>query len=235
MIKNNDDLVDYIKRKLGYPSVRVEVTDDQLQDCIDYSIKEFSSFALDGELQEVVILTVDGTGNYDLPPFITSIKAVRSISNFSNYGSNYVPDRWSELYNNMFSNSAIGITAIVTISSELSIFQKYMTREINYSFNEYKAKLRLFEKYSGNLLVHYTYEYTPDRVDKIFNQQWVKDMAVAQARMIQSTVTGKYNAPLVGGSTVNYDNMRSLAESEIESLRDQLFSKYGGPAPILIA
>lgn len=235
MIKNNDDLVDYIKRKLGYPTVRVELTSEQIQDCIDYSIKEFSSFALDGELQEVAIITVDGTGSYDLPHFITSIKDVRSISNYSNYGSNYVPDRWSELYNNMFSNSAIGITAIVTISSELSIFQKYMTREVNYSFNAYKAKLRLFENYSGNLLVNYTYEYIPDKVDKIFNHQWVKDMSVAQARMEQSTITGKYNTPLIGGSTINYDNMRSLAESEIESLKDQLFSKYGGPAPILIA
>ena len=77
MIRTNDDLVDYIKRQLGYPSVEVELTSDQIQDCIDYSIKEFSSFAWDGELEESVILTVDGRGTYQLPDFITNIIAFK--------------------------------------------------------------------------------------------------------------------------------------------------------------
>ena len=38
MIRTNDELYDYIMRQLGYPTVEVELTADQVQDAIDYSI-----------------------------------------------------------------------------------------------------------------------------------------------------------------------------------------------------
>jgi hypothetical protein len=234
MIKTNDDLIDYIMRQLGYPSVEVELTPDQLQDCIDYSIKEFSSFAWDGELEESVVLTVDGRGIYQLPDFITSIIDFRSIQGFQNYGQNYIPDRWSEEFFRAFESNSTGIDAVISISNTFTMYEKYMQKEINYFFNAYKGTVQIMEEFSGNVVIHYTYEYRPDKKDKIYDHQWVKDMSVAKARYLQSTVTGKYSQALVGGATINYDDMRSKAETEIEDLKEQLFNKYGGPAPILI-
>jgi hypothetical protein len=234
MIKTNDDLTDYIMRQLGSPIVEVELTPDQIQDCIDYSIKEFSSFAWDGELQESVILTVDGRGSYPLPDFITNIIALKSIQGFQNYGKNYIPDRWSEEFFRAFESNSTGIDAIVSISNTFTMYEKYMQVELNYFFNPYKNRIEILQEFSGNVLIQYTYEYTPDKVDKIFNHQWVKDMSVAKARFLQSTVTGKYAQTLIGGATINYDDMRSKAETAIDDLKEQLFSKYGGPAPILV-
>lgn len=234
MIRTNDDLVDYIKRQLGYPSVEVELTSDQIQDCIDYSIKEFSSFAWDGELEESVILTVDGRGTYQLPDFITNIIALKSIQGFQNYGQNYIPDRWSEEFFRAFESNSTGIDAVISISNTFTMYEKYMQKEINYYFNPYKNTIQIMEEFSGNVVIYYTYEYTPDKRDKIYDHQWVKDMSVAKSRYTQSTVTGKYSQTLIGGATINYDDMRSKAETEIEDLKEQLFSKYGGPAPILI-
>jgi len=234
-IRTNEDLINYILRQLGAPSLRVELTKDQLQDCIDYAIKEFSTFAYDGDLEETVVLTLNGMGEYQLPDFITSIIDLRSIVGFQNYGANYVPDRWSEQFFKAFETMSTGIDAVISISSTMSLFEKYIMREVNYYFNANKNKLYMTEEYTGNVVIRYTMDYIPDKVDKIFNHQWVKDYATAKARLLQSTVTGKFTAPLVGGSTINYDNMRSLAESEIETLKEELFNKYTGPAPIDIA
>lgn len=234
MIKTKDELSDYILRQLGAPTVEVELTQDQLDDCIDYSIKEFSSFAYDGELREAVVLTVDGRGQYKLPFFITSIIAVKGIQGFQNYGANYIPDRWSEEFYQAFESNSSGVDAIISISNNYTMYEKYMYAEINYDFNPHKSTLYLLQEFKGNLVIHYTYEYTPEKIDKIYDQQWVKDMSVARARLQQSTVVGKYTQTLIGGASINFDNMRSLAEAEIENLKEQLFSKYGGPAPIMV-
>ncbi len=132
MIKTKDELSDYILRQLGAPSVEVELTQDQLDDCIDYSIKEFSSFAWDGELKEVVVLSVDGRGQYKLPLFITSIIEVRSVQGFQNYGANYVPDRWSEEFFHAFESNSTGVDAIISISNNYTMYEKYMYAEINF-------------------------------------------------------------------------------------------------------
>jgi len=234
MIKTNDDLVDYIMRQLGYPTVEVELTPDQIQDAIDYTIKEFSSFAWDGELEETVILKVDGRGTYPLPDFITNIITVKSIQGFQNYGANYIPDRWSEEFFRAFESNSTGINAVISISNTFTLYEKYMQVELNYFFSPYKNEIQILQAFTGNVLIQYTKEYTPDKVDKIYNHQWVKDMSVARARFTQSTVTGKYAQTLIGGATINYADMQSKAETAIEDLKEQLFSKYGGPAPILI-
>lgn len=234
MIKTADDLSDYILRTLGAPSVEVELTADQIQDCIDYSIQEFSSFAYDGEISEVVILTVDGRGDYQLPEFVTTLIDVKSIQGFQNYGQDYIPDRWSEEFFRAFESNSTGIDAIISISNTFTMYEKYMMKQINFEFNAYKRTFHCFEEFKGNVLIHYTMEYRPDKIDKIYNHQWVKDYAVAKARMMQSTVTGKYAQTLIGGATINYDNMRALAQEEMAELKEQLFSKYGGPAPIMV-
>lgn len=235
-LKTKEDLTNYILRKLGAPILRVELTKEQIQDNIDYAIKEFSQFAYDGDLDEVVILTVNGQGYYQMPDFITSVKGVYSTNGgVANYGSNYVPDRWSEQFFSSFPTGNLGIDSIIAISSTMSLFDKYVRRELHYTFNEYKNQIHITENYKGNVAIAYTFEYTPDEIDKIYNQQWVKDYATALCKFQLGINLGKYSAPLVGGSTVNYSDMKSEAENEIERLKEELFSKYAGPAPVDIA
>ena len=234
-LRTREDLTNYVLRKLGAPILRVELTRDQIQDNIDYAIKEFSTFAYDGDLKEVVILSIDNRGYYNLPDFVTSVLNVRSILGYQTYGANYIPDRWSEQYFQAFETTGMAVDAVISISSMQTLFEKYVMREIHYTFNEYKSQLHITEDYVGKIAVEYTMEYVPDEQDKIYNQQWIKDYAVALCRVQQGTNTGKYSSPLVGGSTVNYDDMKSKGEADIDKLKEELFLKYAGPAPIDIA
>lgn len=237
-ITTRDDLHDYILRQLGEPLVQVELVSDHIDDSINESIKLFSEFAFDGELEETVILTVDGSGVYDLPPAITAIMKVSQggagIGNFgANFGSGFAPDIWSEQF---FPGSTSGIVdSILGISATRSQLDKFFGNDIYYDFNSFSKKLRLFEPYSGDLIVHYSKEYIPEPTDYIFDANWVKAYSVARARMLQSTITGKFDQALVGGARINYDNMRSLAEQELDRLKEELISHYAGPAPISIA
>ena len=241
MITNREALKEYILRQLGAPLVNVELHDDHLEDIISATIKEFSEFAYDGELEEVALLNVDGSGLYNLPFHIQSIIKVSKggasgLTNFSsNYGSGFVPDVWSSMWTNNL-NGAIGsiTNAIITVSSMRSQMEKFMGDDMNYDFNSHRKTLRLFEDHTGPLLVWYTHEYIPEAEDYIYDQNWVKKMCTAQARMVQSTITGKYDQALVGGARINYQDMRARAEQEILELKEDLQLQYAGTAPILI-
>jgi len=240
-IKTRESLYEYILRQLGSDYINVEVSEDSLDDLVSDTIKEFSEFAFDGELEETVIVDVDGSGVYTLPSDIQTVIKVSqgnnsgSLTNFgANFGNGFVPDIWSEQY---FSHTN-GITGLVNtvigISNTRAELDKFFGNDLAYDFNSHRKILRLFEPYTGKLLIHYTKEYIPEDIDYIYDATWVKRMCTAQARLIQSTVTGKYSQTLVGGGTINYSDMRSLAEQEIEQLREDLREKYTGPAPILV-
>jgi hypothetical protein len=240
-IKTRDELYDYVRRQLGAPFVDVEVHEDHLNDIVNDVVKEFSEFAYEGELEEVVILSVDGSGTYTLPTAIQAISKVAQgtsaggLTNFGgNFGSGYVPDIWSEQY---FSGSAgIGgiIDSIIGVSTTQSMLDTFMGDDIAYDFNPHKKTLRIFEPYVGSLLVMYSKEYVPDTIDYIYDATWVKKMCTAQARFVQSTVTGKYSQALVGGAMINYSDMRASAEQEIDRLKEELQMQYSGPAPMFV-
>jgi hypothetical protein len=53
--------------------------------------------------------------------------------------------------------------------------------------------------------------------------------------MILYTTTGKYDQALVGGARINYDRLLSEAQQEIQTLNEELLTKWSDPAPIDIA
>lgn len=231
-------LHEYVLRELGQPLVQVELATEHIDDSINDSIKLFSEFAFDGEMEETVIIEVDGNNSYSLPVEITSIIKVSqggtsSIGNFgAMYGAGFVPNIWSETF---FTGDVSGImNSVIGISSTRAQLDKFFGDDLAYDFNAYKKKLRIFEPYTGPLLVHYTKEYIPEAIDYIFDATWVKKYSVALSRMKQSTVTGKYQQTLVGGAMINHENMRALAEQEIQTLKEDLQLQYSGPAPIFI-
>ena len=239
-INTKELLKEYILRQLGAPILQVELHDDHLEDVIDSTIKEFSEFAYDGELEEAVILQVSGKGDYVLPNDIQAIMKVAqggtgSLTNFgNNFGAGFTPNIWSEQFFAGSGNISGIIESVVALSSTRAQLDKFFGDDLAYSFNSNRKILRLFEPYSGKLLIYYAKEYIPESVDYIYDQTWVKKMCTARARLIQSTTTGKYSQQLVGGGMINYSDMRSLAESEIAELKEDLQLQYAGPAPMLV-
>lgn len=233
-INTRDKLKEYIYAQLGAPLVNVEVHEDQLDFIIDDTIKEFSSFAYDGELVEYIKLDSTGTGEYNISSKVESIQKISKGEGFffgNSVKDGFVSDAFSELI-----TSAVGdmVGFAIQTSNSQAMMDKFFGNEINYNYNANKKKLYIFENYIGPLLIEADIEYTPDAIDDIFDHVWIKAMCTAQARLIQSTVTGKYDASLVGGSRINYQDMRALAQEEIAQLKEDLQLKYAGPAPILI-
>lgn len=224
-------LIAYVREMLGSPQIECEVSDVQISHIIDDGIQLFTEYAY-GTLEDSIVVKFDGKAEYKMPDNITnifkiSIASPGNIANFSsNYGANYVPDLWSQQY---FNGSVTGeISAnLICISNTRATLEKYFSQGINYNFNPYKKVLQVFDQYKGPALIHFAYEYAPDEVDYIYDHEWIKRYAIAKTKILWGTITGKYSASLVGGATINYGDMKSEGNSELETLKEELKNKYG--------
>lgn len=236
-ITTREALINYVKSQLGYPTINIEVTDEQISQIIDDTIQKFSEYAY-GTLEAVAIVELKGMGEYDMPDTMTNLiklskGGTSNLTNFNaNFGEGYVPDIWSGQF---FTGSLTGsiIPTVISISSTTAILEKYLGDDIVYNFNPYSKKLQVLENYSGACALHYQYEYLPNEDgDYMFNHEWVKNYTKAKTKELWGTVTGKYDQSLVGGARINYDKMASEASTEIEILNQELLNKWSDPAPI---
>lgn len=239
-ISTKQGLIDFVKSQLGYPTINVEVTDQQISEIIDAAIQKFTEYAY-GTLEGSVVVELHGIGEYPMPEAMTNLiklskGSTSNITNFSaNFGSGYVPDLWSEQF---FTGSLTGdiIPGIVAISTTKAVLDKFFADDIVYNYNPYKNVLQVLENYHGGAILHYLYEYTADEAgDGIYNNEWIKEYTKAKVKELWSMVTGKYDQSLVGGSRINYDKMASEAERDIDRLHEELLNKWSDPAPIDIA
>jgi len=232
-------LTNHIKSQLGEPTIKVEVTNVQISEIIDLTVQKFTEYAY-GTLEDVVMVEINGMGKYPMPDAMTNIiklsKGAALGSSFNaNFGSNYVPDLWSEQF--FDSNGLTGgvVPAILGISSKRAALEKFFGDDIYYNFNHLSKELNVLENYTGRAIIHYQYEYLAnDANDLVFNHEWVKAYAKAKTKELWGTVTGKFDQALVGGARINYDRLLQEAQMEIEKLDEQLLTKWSDPAPVSV-
>lgn len=233
IIKTEAELIQYIKEELGWPQLNVELTDVQFHHCIDKAIQMFANFALDGEIKKYVVFNCEARGQYLIDPIVEEITRVARYANsFSaDLNGGYVDQNLSSYVYNSVGN---GISFLIQYSNTRAMIDKWMTPGIDYEFNKFKGIFYCYQDYSGPLLLECWCKYVPDAVDKIFNQEWVRAMSVAQARLMQSMILGKYSHSIINGAQINYADIRSRAETEIQELKDELKRKWMDSAPVLV-
>lgn len=239
-ITSKTQLIEFIRTSLGEPIIRVNVTDHQIGQIIDASVQKFTEYSY-GTLEDTVVVELHGMGEYPMPNTMTNlIKLSRgstsNLTNFSaNFGAGYVPDIWSQQF---FSGSLTGdiIPAIIGISTTKAVLDKFFGDDISYNFNPHRKMLKVLQDYKGPAVIHYQYEYIANEDnDLIYNHEWIKEYTVAKVRYQWGNNTGVFDQTLIGGARINYGDMKSEAQTEIDRLNEELLSRWADPAPVSIS
>jgi len=94
---------------------------------------------------------------------------------------------------------------------------------VAYDYNQSNKVLRFFDDHGGSLLIDACIDYIPNPdYDLAYDSQFIKDYSTALVKKQWGTNVGKFSAPLVGGATINYQDMKQEAEQEIQELNQQL-------------
>lgn len=245
------ELKDYIKRQLGYPTVNVEVTDEQIEDQISKAINEIKPW-----YTVFKYLTIDVNSScIDLTDYqIQDVTDVMKVFDISSKGkpSELDPFTYSgmqayysvPMYSISKYNNAIMHNSNIhrVISSYASMYQEQFYSKLatmmqqrtassikeNISWKFYDNKLYIDTGFPSTSVV--TIEYIPsvlkveDFEDTDIYCNYLKDLSVAFTLIIQARVVGKTE---VSGSpvSINWREMKADAEKDIDRIRADIVSK----------
>jgi len=209
-IQNYADLVSWIKRRLAYPLIQVEVDDDMIKQCIDDALEVFTEFVTYDEDYLGVELTdyVVGTG----------VKLDDTVSGIFSLSDEGVAGSVNTLFtvpNQMMNNRSFPMTRSQGgqwVDYEIAQQSLKMTRTMlgggyRWNFNERTKMLKLLPEpvtdgEKSNWVVTGVYVVRPE--DQIYGERLVKKLALAYVKQILGAVRGTFqNVPLFAGANIN--------------------------------
>lgn len=207
----------WIKTKLGYPTVEIELTDEQLDICIDDALDEIAPWVVQRQYVTLPVQECIDLSEYNVSYVIAVHKANGAANSSDNQLDVFSPYTYMEVR-----GSYQGIT-YSRIESQLFDNLQQATKD-NISWKYIKPKLYL--DIGVPVATQVTIEYSPniDDLDSLTDpmyKKFVKRFALAFARAILSDIRGKFS---VSGSPVELDGSTqdSKSERELEELRQEL-------------
>lgn len=231
-------------RMLGHPVVTINVSDDQIEDCIEEALKYFSDYHFDGTEHVYLIheVTEDDkvNGYIPLPDSISAIVQVVSgtssfsLSNNNPFSSGYqmaqtiTYDMVSGLSNGAISNFYIA-------KSNYELLNQVLIGPTVVRYSRHTDKLYIDTNWNtvqvGSTIAVECYKtIDPDEYPQVWNDTWLLRYASAKIKYIWGSNLSKFEgAQLPGGITLNGTKIQDDAQGEIQTLEDDMLTNFSLP------
>jgi len=227
-IKTKEALRDYAKISMGAPTIVIELTDDQLDICIDKTIERYAEYGYDGMRTETLLIQLEDNKNkYILPDNVIAVTGLQANSTYSSFIN--IPAGYTLAMNpismNVLDNvSNIDIQSMTSRMAKMSNLRSLFDVQVNFDFNFNSKELVFFERpVSSAVVMELGVDYEPGEIDNIYNNWWIKERVIGEAYIMWAGIMGKYEgASLVNGASINYADMRSKGEEIIEKSNEEL-------------
>ncbi len=244
ILRNKQQLIGYIQRKLGAPVIDVEIEMEQIIDNIDDTLQLFSRHAGDVSYRSAMVLMLTGGINeYDIPENVKSVVSMDTSKTIGE-GITVLFSPLNQMYNMGFLNFFSGTFGSGLISYEIGMQYLKQTEMLLQSpfsiqFNKYTHKLKVtptpVTALAGVLEV-FT-EYDPGTADSdIYNEVWGKRYALALCKISLGTIYRKYGGMTIpGGAILNFADMMAEGNAEKSYLYEELIKTEGIPLEFYMA
>lgn len=235
------ELIDYCLRKLGHPVINVSVAAEQLDDRVDEALSIFSEHHYDGSVEEWVAYTVTDTditnGYITVPDDILVVAEIIPAKGIGSSSSSSEPQFTYE-YQSVSSANQWGSFSS-TSSSNFALTQMLRNDSMSnlavtptFEFQRHGSQLRVYDSFeSGFELAVRVYRILdPDTNFQVWNDRWLKLYLTALIKKQWGENTKKYSGiQLLGGVTINGEQIFNEALTDIENLETELYERYNEP------
>jgi len=252
------ELKEYCLRRLGKPVLEVNVSDDQCDDAIDYSIQKFQQFHYEGaervylKHQFTAAETAAGKTNTDttavdnttvwkeqntflsVPEHILSIEGMFA---FTDKGTRSMFDiRYQMRLNDLYDFTSTQFYHYYMIQQHLESIDFILEGMKPIRYNQVQDKLYLDFDWSEDALedqyviIKCWRALDPNTWTEIYNQMWLKDYATAKIKKQWGQNLTKFqNVQMPGGVTLNGEMIYNDAVEELKILDEQLRTTWETP------
>jgi hypothetical protein len=241
MINSRNDFAEYCLRKLGKPVIRINVAAPQINDRIDEAIQVWQEKHFDATEKAWLgykITAEDVVNGYiTLPSDIHVVDQLIKSSLLDSVSG--AGDLFSYRYQYMIQNMSPFqpmdmVQYYLTVTSINEINDLINTTE-RFEYTKHKNKLMIFrdgDNLKENMLVllHVHKKINPDEDQSAWEDKWLKQYATALIKQQWGNNMKKHGEiQLLGGVTVNGQQIFDESVQEIQQLEEQLRDTYEEP------
>jgi len=232
-------LQDRIRIALGAPNIQVELTKQELDECIDNAllmVRKYSSYSYQRSFffldifpnQQRYILTNKCVGFNQIINVNAAYRMRTGFLGASMGGGNTIFG--IAALQQLYSLGRFDMLSYHLISSYLEDLSYIFADNLVFDFYEDTRALNFHQVFYGNerVLLDATIEMSEQHImTNRYLELWVKKWAVSEAKMILSQVRGKFSSlPGPNGSTVlNSQELITQAENEQSNLREEIMDR----------
>jgi hypothetical protein len=248
-ITNRSDFKTYCLRRLGFPTIEINVDDDQVEDRIDDALQYWTDYHFDG-LQKVYYIKAlqqtdidqryldlstaqDDQGN---PLEIVGVTRIFPISD-SQSTVNMFDLRYQLRLNELYDFTSASYINYTLTQQHLRSLEIMFTGEVPIRFQRHMQRLYIdwnwgdSEAPVGTVVIAEAYAaINPDVFNLVWNDRWLKEYTTALIKRTWGNNMKKFGGiQLPGGVTLNGDVIYKEAADEIERLEKEMENQYGPP------
>lgn len=234
-----EQMKDWCLRQLGFPVIEINVDDDQVEDAIDSALQYFQDFHHDGVERWYLkhqITSDDKTNEYI--PITENILGVTRIFpvQSSNASINMFDLRYQLRLHELYDFTSTSYVPYVLTMQHLRTLDLLFAGLVPIRFNRHTDKLYIDWDWTNDIDVG---EYIiiegyiivdPTVYEDIWNDRMLKRLTTAHIKRLWGNNMRKYNnVALIGGVTMNGQQIYEEAEAEIEKVEELIRNTYEEP------
>lgn len=249
--ESKQDLIEYVKIKLGHPLIQINVSDDQFDAAIEDAVSLFEEYHFDATEESFIAsqITSDEISN----GFIIVPEEVRDVISVLRETGNLSSVNWVNSSINRFqligsSFSASGFGSLTSNSIQIALNKRMISENEkmfsffgNFNFNHHSRKLKIFTDWTrfkeGEFLVYQamiSLIKTGNR--EVWNNDWLKRYATALVQLQWGNNLIKFRGGKLFGENIelNADAILNEAKDNIEKLKIELLENYSKQPDIMV-
>lgn len=241
-VVSKSELIIYIKERLGYPVIEVEVTDEQIEHVINETIEKFIEFAEGGVQLRFTTLNIlrniqEYTMGFDVYAIISMFDQADLVLGTTIFeDKNLSPSAESSTFYAQLNQQDL---LTIELSRNMLASINFMLRvKVLYDYNTATRNLYIVDNPETGFKAGVLYYQRPDYSDAtslIYDHHWVKKYSVALTRKQWGANLSKYTgSTLPAGLQLNADSILQQADTEIEKLDDELQTTWRLPNDFMV-
>lgn len=244
-VTTRTELKDYCLRRLGFPVIEINVSEEQIEDRISDAFQFYTDYHYDAVSKfylKHTVTTEDIENRYiTVDDSIVGITRILPLNNL--LSKSYMWDiRYQLILNNLWDLSSTSMLSYTISMQHIRGLEQLFVGEIPLRFERHENRVWVDLGWGtsqcpeGTVMVFECYKIIdPEYHTDVFDDRWIKHYATALIKRQWGENLRKFQGvTLPGGINLNGDNIYQDALQEITKLEDEMQSKYELPPEMMM-
>lgn len=227
-----DEFGDYCLRRLGHPVINIEVTPEQIDDCIEEALSYWNDYHFDGSSRVYLKhqITEDDKNNKWVPisQEVNGVVGIFPIgSSFSSVGMFDV--RYQFALNEMVNLASFSLVDYYMTFSNIKFMEEILVGRQPVRYNRHVNKLYIDMNWNkvevGDfIIVEAQINTDPEQYPDVWSDRWLQNYTIAKIKYqwAGANLAKFTNGQLPGGLQFNAEKLADEAKEEIRHLEERM-------------